>query len=118
MKYLKQLAIILAFSWAGEMCHDLLPLPIPAAIYGMVLMLLCLWTKLVKVEDVKAAGSFLVSLLPVLFVVPAVGLMNCWDLIRESLLPIGLIILISTVVTFAVAGTLTRIFRKEEEDDA
>lgn len=118
MKYLKQLAIILAFSWAGELCHALLPLPIPAAIYGMILLLICLWTKLVKVEDVKAAGSFLVSLLPVLFVVPAVGLMNCWELIRESLLPIGLIILISTVVTFAVAGTLTRIFRKEEKGDA
>lgn len=118
MKYLKQLAIILAFSWAGELCHALLPLPIPAAIYGMVLLLICLWTNLVKVEDVKAAGSFLVSLLPVLFVVPAVGLMNCWELIRESLLPIGLIILISTVVTFAVAGNLTRIFRKEEPGDA
>lgn len=118
MKYLKQLAVILAFSWAGELCHGLLPLPIPAAIYGMVLLLLCLWTKLVKVEEVKAAGSFLVSLLPVLFVVPAVGLMNCWELIRESLLPIGLILLISTVVTFAAAGTLTRIFRKEGDGDA
>lgn len=117
MKYLKQLAIILAFSWSGELLNAWIPLPVPAAIYGMVLLLACLWGKLLKVEDVKEAGSFLVSLLPVLFVVPAVGLLGCWDLIRENLLPIVLILIVSTVVTFAVAGTVTRLCRKEEDND-
>lgn len=117
MKYLKQLAIILAFSWAGELLHVWIPLPVPAAIYGMVLLLAFLWGKLLKVEDVKEAGSFFVSLLPVLFVVPAVGLLGCWDLIRENLLPIVLILIISTMVTFAVAGTVTRLCRKEEDND-
>lgn len=117
MKYLKQLAIILAFSWAGELCHAFFPLPIPAAIYGMVLLLASLWLKIIQVEDVKAAGSFLVSLLPVLFVVPAVGLLGCWELIRENLLPIVLILIVSTVMTFAVAGTVTHLCRKEERHD-
>ena len=66
MKYIRQLGIILLFSLAGDVCHGLLPFPIPASIYGMVLLLLALTCKLVKVEDVKQTGDFLVSLLPLL----------------------------------------------------
>ncbi len=117
MKYLKQLAIILAFSWAGELLHGWIPLPVPAAIYGMVLLLGALAGNVLKVEDVKETGSFLVSLLPVLFVVPAVGLLGCWDMIRDTLLPIGLIIVLSTIVTFGVAGTVTNLLRKGGRND-
>lgn len=116
MKYLKQLTIILAFSWAGELLHVWIPLPVPAAIYGMMLLLVALAGKVLKVEAVKAAGSFLVSLLPVLFVVPAVGLLGCWDLIRENLVPIAVIIVLSTVVTFGVAGTVTKLCRRGGND--
>ena len=42
MKYIKQLAIILAVTAVGEILKYLLPLPVPASIYGLVLMLV-LW---------------------------------------------------------------------------
>ena len=42
MKYLKQFAIILAVCLVGEVLKGLLPLPIPASVYGLVLMLLAL----------------------------------------------------------------------------
>ena len=38
MKYLKQFLIILAISLIGEILKVLLPLPIPASIYGMVII--------------------------------------------------------------------------------
>jgi holin-like protein len=114
MKYVKQFGIILLFSLAGDLCHRLLPFPIPASIYGMVLLLVCLALKWVKVEAVKETGTFLVSLLPLLFVVPTVGLMACWDLIREDILGIILVITLTTVLTFAVAGLLTKLLRKED----
>ena len=38
-KYLFQFARILAFCFLGEFCHAVLPLPIPASIYGLVLLL-------------------------------------------------------------------------------
>ena len=53
MKYMKQFGIILAISFAGEILNYLVPLPIPASIYGLVLMFLALCFKLIKVEDVK-----------------------------------------------------------------
>jgi holin-like protein len=80
----------------------------------MVLLLVCLALKWVKVEAVKETGTFLVSLLPLLFVVPTVGLMACWDLIREDILGIILVITLTTVLTFAVAGLLTKLLRKED----
>lgn len=101
------------FSLLGELCHLNIPLPIPASIYGMVLLFLCLALKLLKVESVKETGAFLVGLLPLLFVVPTVGLMGCWDLIREDLLQIAIVIVVTTVLTFGLSGLLTKRFRKD-----
>ena len=113
MKYIRQFAIIMLFSLLGELCHLMLPIPIPASIYGMVLLFLSLALGLLKVEAVKETGSFLVSLLPLLFVVPTVGLMGYWDLIRDKLWQIVILIVVTTVLTFGVSGLLTKLFHKD-----
>ncbi len=115
MKYLRQFAIIMLFTLVGELCQALLPLPIPGSIYGMVLLLLAFALKILKVEAVKETGSFLVSILPVLFVAPAVGLVACWDLIRPDLIKIAILIVVTTVITFGVSGLLTKLFSKGGE---
>jgi holin-like protein len=104
------------FSLAGELCQLLLPLPVPASIYGMVLLFLSLASGLLKVDAVKETGSFLVSLLPLLFVVPTVGLMGHWDLIRNDLLQIVILLVVTTILTFGVSGMLTKLFRKGGEE--
>ena len=108
MKYLKQVALILLFSFLGEVCRRLIPLPVPASIYGMVLMFSALSLKIVKLEQVKDAGGFMTSILPVLFVAPLVSLLDCWPLLRENLLPLAVIAVVSTIATFAVAGLVTK----------
>ena len=43
MKYLSQFLIILGFAFAGEALQRLVPLPIPASVYGLLLVgALCL----------------------------------------------------------------------------
>lgn len=118
MKYIKQFCIIMLFSFAGDICSALLPFTVPASICGMVLLLLSLRLKLVKVEDVKETGSFLVFLLPLLFVAPTVGLLSCWELIRADILAIAVIVLVTTFLTFAVSGLLTKWTRKGGEKNA
>ena len=113
MKYIRQFAIIMLFSLLGELCHLMIPIPIPASIYGMVLLFLSLAFKLLKVDAVKETGSFLVSLLPLLFVVPTVGLMGHWDLIRDNLFQIAVVIVVTTILTFGVSGVLTKLFHKD-----
>ena len=108
MKFMKQIALIVLFSFLGEVCRAVIPLPVPASIYGMVLMFAALSLKMVKLEQVKDAGGFMTSILPVLFVAPLVSLMDCWPLLRENLLPLAVIAVVSTVATFAVAGLVTK----------
>ncbi len=118
MKYLKELSIILLFSLAGEVCQALIPLPIPASIYGMVLLLAAFLLKLLKVEAVEKTGNFLVSLFPLLFVAPAVGLMVHWALLRDNLLQIAIVVVLSTALTFGISGMLAKLVRKGGDSDA
>ena len=116
MKYIGQFGIIILFSLAGEACRALLPFPIPASLYGLALLLLALAVKLLKVEQVKETGSFLVSLLPLLFVAPTVGLMACWDQIKHHLPGIVAVVILTTVLVFVVSGWLTKVLLKGGDD--
>jgi holin-like protein len=113
MKYLNQFFIILGFALVGEVLQRIVPLPIPASVYGIALLFLALCLKLVKVEQVKDVGGFLSSLLPVLFVSPTVGILEHWALIRPQLLPIALLLTASTVLVFGISGCLTQILMKK-----
>lgn len=113
MKYIVQLVYILLFSLVGEILQAVIPLPVPAAIYGMVLLLLALWTGLLKPEKVKDVSSFLISIMPVLFVAPAVGILEHWGILAPNLLPICMIVVVSTVLVFAVSGLVTKLLQKK-----
>lgn len=106
---------ILAFTLAGELLQRLVPLPIPASVYGLVLLFGALNTGLVKLEQVKDAGGFLISILPILFVSPAVGILDNWEAIRGALIPILALTLLSTVLTFGIAGRATQAMMGKEE---
>ena len=119
MKYLSQFLRITAFTLAGELLQRLIPLPVPASVYGLVLLVAALCAGIVKLEQVKDAGGFLVSILPILFVSPAVGILENWGLIKDVMISMIVVALTSTIITFAVAGRVTQSLRnKEEKEDA
>lgn len=113
MKYLKQLLVILAFSMVGELLHRAIPLPIPAAIYGLVLLFLALLTGIVKIKHVGETAHWLISIMPLFFVAPTVKLLSDWDVISPALVPIFTVLISSTVVVFAVAGIVTQLLRRK-----
>ena len=108
MKYLKQLLIILAFTGLGEILSRLIPFPIPAAIYGIVLMLIALGTGLLKPEHVKDVSSFLIGIMPVLFVPPSVRILEYWGIIGPNVAAIVIIAVSTTFLVFAVSGIVTQ----------
>lgn len=118
MKYIKQFFIILAFSLAGECLARWIPLPVPAAIYGFALLFLALCTGLLKEKHIDQTADFLIRLIPVLFVSPTVNLLASIDLIAQNLVPIVTILVVSTVIVFAVAGLVTRWLRRKEDEIA
>lgn len=115
MKYLNQFLIILGFALLGEVLQRVVPLPIPASVYGIILLFGSLCCGLIRSEQVKEAGGFLTSILPVLFVAPAVGILENWALIRSSLIPIVLLTLASTVLTFGISGRIAQAIMKKGE---
>lgn len=78
MKYVRQFAVILTVSFMGEVLKSLIPLQIPASIYGLVLMLAALCLHIIPLEAVRDAGKFLVEIMPLMFIPAAVGLTEAW----------------------------------------
>jgi len=116
MKYLKQILIILAFSFMGEILHEVLIFPIPASVYGLVLLFLALVFRLLKVSDLGESAEFLLKNMPVFFIPAAVGLLEYWGTLRKVWLPFCVITVVSTFVVFAVSGWITQalVCRKRE----
>ena len=112
MKYLSQFLIILGFSFLGEVLQRLIPLPIPASIYGLILLFAALCLKLIRVEQVADAGAFLRSILPMLFVGPAVSILENYGLIADRIGSIALVLVVTTVLTFGITGLVTKCFSK------
>ena len=118
MKYVAQLLYILLFSGLGELLEQVIPLPIPAAIYGLILLLIALSTGLLKEEKVAETADFLISVMPVLFVAPAVKILQYWGLIAPNLAAICIIIAMSTFLVFIISGLIAKWVqgRKEGKD--
>ena len=108
MKYIRQFVIILFISFIGEVLKYVLPLPIPASIYGLVLMFILLETKVLKVEAVQDAGKFLIEIMPMMFIPAGVGLLTAWGILKPVCVPIILITVITTVVVMIVTGRVTQ----------
>lgn len=123
MKLVKQFLIILAFSFAGEILHALLPLPIPASIYGIALLFAALQLRVVKVSDIAETSAFLIEIMPIMFIPAAVGLLKSWDVVKDSLAAYVAVTVVSTFVVMYAAGVVTQIIirrgkRREGEQDA
>lgn len=108
MKYLSQCAYIFGFTLIGEWLHRLLPLPIPAAIYGLVLLFAALCLGIVKIEQVSEVGKFFIAIMGILFVAPGVNLMDSWELMSANIVGIAVTVFASTVVVFAATGLIVQ----------
>lgn len=115
MKYVKQLSIILGISFLAELLEILIPLPVAASVYGLVIMLIGLITGLIPLEKVETAADFLVDAMSIMFVPATVGIMASVDALKEMLLPICVITFVSTVLIMIVTGRVSqRIIRSQK----
>ncbi|MCD7826117.1 MAG: CidA/LrgA family protein [Clostridiaceae bacterium] len=108
MKYIKQFTLILLITFLGEILNMLLPLPVPASIYGMVLLYVCLLTGIIRLEQIRETGRYLVEIMPVMFIPAGVGLLQSWGVLKPVFVPFAVITFVSTVVVMAVAGRVTQ----------
>lgn len=118
MKYLKQFLVILAISLMGEILKAVLPLPIPASIYGMVLLFVALLSGLIKLDQVRDTGKFLIEIMPVMFVPAGVGLMSSWGVLAPVLLPVSIITVITIFTVMGATGVISQFIIRHGKREA
>ncbi len=123
MKYIRQLGIIMSVTFLGELLHYFILLPVPASIYGLLLMLISLLTGIIRISQVKETANFLLDIMPILFVPSGVGLMDKWGVLSPVLVPVAVTVLVSTVIVMVASGHATQAVillskRKEAKRDA
>lgn len=117
MRYLKQFFWIIVFSFLGEGLYALIPLPIPASIYGLLLIFFALQIGVLKLEQVKEGADFLIGIMPVLFIPAAVGLIDYWEIVKPIWFLVLVIIIVTTIFVLVVSGRITQwVIRRENKE--
>lgn len=108
MKYFFQFILICVLMLIGEILAYVIPFPIPASIYGLIILFLGLLTGMIKLEHVEETADFLLLIMPVLFVPAAVSLMTKWELLKDNILGILVICIVSTILVMGITGRIAQ----------
>lgn len=123
MKIIKQIGIIFTVCWVSLVIEKILPFAFPASVIGMILLLICLMAGILKMEHIQEKADFLLENMAFFFIPAGVSIINYFDVLKNSVIQLIVICVVSTVVTFAVtAYTVTFTIhlmnrRKEEKRD-
>ncbi|MFQ9511506.1 MAG: CidA/LrgA family protein [Lachnospiraceae bacterium] len=116
MKVLFQFLVIILFSFIGEVLSAILPLPVPASVYGLLLLFLCLCTNVIKLEQIETAADFFIQIMPTLFIASTVSLITILGDIADSLIGIVFITVISTLVVMVTTGHVAQFMIQKKEN--
>lgn len=108
MKYIKQLLIILTVSLLAEVMEAMIPLPVAASVYGLLIMLIGLCTKIIKLPDVEKVADYLVSIMAIMFVPPTVAIMVSYEQLKTMLVPLFVISFVTTLLVMVVTGRVSQ----------
>ncbi len=104
MKYVFQLMLIIGVSLAGEILNALLPLPVPASVYGLLILFTLLVTRVVKLNQVEDVAEFLMSIMPLFFIESTVRIMESYGLVKGKILALFLAAFLSFATVIVITG--------------
>ncbi|AOH55282.1 hypothetical protein ABE28_013055 [Peribacillus muralis] len=110
-----QLILLLIICKLGYYFADLLHLPIPGNVIGMILLFFLLQTKVLKVEWIELASGFLVKHLAFFFIPISISLMTMGWLFIEFGLPLALTLGVSLICGFIVSAWTVQKFSHRGE---
>ena len=105
---MRQFCIIILISFTGEFLSNIIPLPIPGSIYGLVIMLSIL--RLKSLNQIQDTAEFLLDIMILMLIPTAVGLIESWRSLKEILLPVAIITVVTSVLVMVVTGWVTQLF--------
>ena len=115
MKIFREAIIILGIYLVGELLSKGFSLPLPGNIIGMIILLVLLCTKVIKVEKVEKVSTFFLDHLSFFFIPAGVGLISSFASIKDSLIYILLLCLITTAIVIVSTGTIVQYIIKVKD---
>lgn len=109
MKIIKQIGIIFGICWLSQVIEYLLPFDFPASVIGMILLFVCLLTKVLKIEHIQEKSDFLLSNMAFFFIPAGVSMINYMDILKSNAVQLVIICVITTILTFAVTSYSIRL---------
>ena len=95
MKIIRQIGIIFTVCWLSLVIEKLLPFTFPASVIGMILLFLCLFTGVLKIEHIQEKADFLLGNMAFFFVPAGVSIMNYFDVLKHSIVQLVFVCIIS-----------------------
>ena len=115
LKYIKQLTIILILSLISEFLGAVIPLPVPACVYGIVLTFILLETKILPLCAIEETSRYMITIMPIMFIPPAIRLLDLWDVVKPIWLSCTFIAVITTFAIMFVSGRVTQAVIRHSE---
>ena len=115
MRVLRQVALIFVICVICEGISAILPFPFPGSVLSMIVLLVLFFLKWIKLDDIKETSQLLLSNMMLVFVPSFVSIMNYFDVLKSIAVQFILIIGISTIVTFLVAGSVVTLVSKLQD---
>ena len=115
MRVLRQVALIFVICVICEGISAILPFPFPGSVLSMIVLLVLFFLKWIKLDDIKETSQLLLSNMMLVFVPSFVSIMNYFDVLKSIAVQFILIIVISTIVTFLVAGSVVTLVSKLQD---
>ena len=108
MKIIKQIGIIFSVCWISLLIEKLFPGIFPASIIGMILLFLCLAAGILKIEHIQEKADFLLENMAFFFIPAGVSIINYMDILKNAVVQLIIVCVVSTVITFAVTAYTVR----------
>jgi holin-like protein len=109
---LAALSVLLVYQLIGEVLVQLLALPVPGPVIGMLLLFITLLLRGAAPEWLRTTSNALLGHLSLLFVPAGVGVMLHFKRLGAEWLPISIALVASTVITIGVAALVMRLLQR------
>ncbi|MCI5725664.1 CidA/LrgA family protein [Fusobacterium sp.] len=120
---LNEFIILFIINYIGIIISKVFKLPIPGTIIGMVLFFILLYTKVLKVEKVENAVAVLILNMTILFMPPAVRILDNIHFLDGQFIKVIILIILTTLITMGTTGKIVQIMieltekRKSDKGD-
>lgn len=108
MNIFSEIALIGGVCLAGEGIAALLPVDFPASVIGLLLLMVLLFTGVVRERYIRRVAEFLIANMAFFFIPSCVGVMEQFPMLRDKLLSFLIICVLTTPVIYLTTAWTVR----------